>query len=173
LDAAGVPALQGARASLLALKRLFDNRPATQLEKAAAGLRPNAQWWERLATGTAFSEREAKDFLRAHGVKVPREVLATTGPEAVAAAATFSSSVALKIESSERSHKTEVGGVKLGLRNGDEVAAGFAAIMADVSARAPQARIHGVSVQEMVVGGIEVIVGLSQTDPFGTAVTIG
>jgi hypothetical protein len=81
--------------------------------------------------------------------------------------------VVLKIESVDLPHKSDVGGVKLGLMTPQAVSDAFAEIMNSVTRLAPNARINGVLVQEMIATGTEAIVGLSRHDPFGMAVVVG
>jgi acyl-CoA synthetase (NDP forming) len=171
---AGVPVLQGARASLLAIRRLFDYSAweATKPSRADASVQ-NPFWAERLQTGEPLTEREAKVFLGEHGVPVTREVLTTTIEDAVAAAEALTYPVVLKVESADIAHKSDIGGVQVNLRSAEEVAQGFAAIMTSVRAHRPDASIAGILVQEMVSRGTEVIIGLSRQDPFGMAVVVG
>jgi hypothetical protein len=79
----------------------------------------------------------------------------------------------LKIESVDLPHKSDVGGVKLNLRTPQAVSDAFVEIMDSVARLAPDARINGVLVQEMIAVGTEAIVGLSRQDPFGMAVVVG
>ncbi|MGE3150528.1 MAG: acetate--CoA ligase family protein [Pseudorhodoplanes sp.] len=170
---ANVPLLQGARASLLAIKRLFDRHAPQECMEESNKPQLDATWRERLATGATFSEREAKEFLAAHGIATNREFLARTSDEAATAACQLSFPVVLKIQSQDIAHKTEVGGVRLGLRTVEDVATAFAEITDNVKRQAPEARVDGIAVQEMIVGGTEIIVGLTRQDPFGMALTIG
>ena len=171
---AGTPVavMQGARASLLAIKRLVEQAcfaPRGDPEVPA----PLAAWQERLRTGLALTERESKMFLAAHGIAVTRERLASNPKAAVEAAAGIGYPVALKIESPDLPHKTEVEGVRLGLFDAAAVEAGFGEIMSAARRHAPSARLAGVLVQEMVMGGIELIAGLSQQHPFGMCIIGG
>jgi hypothetical protein len=79
----------------------------------------------------------------------------------------------LKIESPDLPHKTEVGGVRVGLADAAAVTAAFAEVMAAARAAAPAARLEGVVVQEMVIGGTEFIAGLSRQEPFGMGIVCG
>lgn len=171
---AGIPMLRGARPALRALGRVL-NRPLVRDDDAAgpAALSPFPAWQARLASPEPFTEREAKRFLQACGVPVPREELATTRDEAALAAQRVGFPVALKVESPDLPHKTEVGGVCLSLANTAEVREAFDAIIGSVGEKAPRARVQGVSVQEMVGGGCEVLLGLSRPEPFGLALTVG
>jgi len=180
LEEAGVPALQGARASLLAMRRLCDYSAHLRggLDKASSGearLPPEQDrlWRARLASGAPLTEREAKVFLASFGIAVTREMSARSAEQAVAAAHSLSFPVALKIESPDLPHKSDVGGVRLNLKSAEEVVAAFDEVMATVRQRAPQARLDGVLVQEMASGGVEAIAGLSRHEPFGIAVVVG
>ena len=107
------------------------------------------------------------------GFSTPAHAGATTSDQAVEIAASFGQPVALKIISPDIIHKTDVGGVELGLSSEDEVRAGYARLLANVAQRAPSARITGVSVEEMYHGGTEVIVGLNQDAQFGPVIMFG
>ncbi|MFX8762547.1 acetate--CoA ligase family protein, partial [Acinetobacter baumannii] len=87
-----------------------------------------------------FSERESKAFLAAHGIRVTREQTAATADAAAAAANAIGYPVVMKIDSGDLPHKTEVGGVRIGLADAAAVAAAFADIMASARRHAPQAR---------------------------------
>src|SRR5206468_5492195 len=90
-----------------------------------------------------------------------RERLATSAEAAVEAAEQLGFPVVLKVDSPDILHKTEAGVVRLNLRDAAQVRTAYAEILASAKAYAPQARIIGVSVQEMVGDGVEVIVGVS------------
>ncbi len=170
-----VAVMQGTRASLIAIRRLFEYTRA--LENAPRPVAPPAAadpaWRARLATGAPFTEREAKQFLSAAGIPVTRETLAHSQADAVAAAGALGYPVVLKVESAAIAHKTEVGGVRVGLADASAVAAAYSEILAAVKAKAPHAEIAGVVVQEMVSGGVEMIAGASQCAPFGMGIVTG
>jgi acyl-CoA synthetase (NDP forming) len=168
----GVAVMQGARASLLAIGRLLVHaRFAPPVEPQT--LAPASDWRDRLATGTPFTERESKAFLAAHGIAVTREMLARDATTAAQAATEIGFPVVLKIESPDLPHKTEVGGVRVGLADAAAVEMAFDEIMTAARRHAPAARLEGVLVQEMVSGGIELIAGLSRQEPFGMGVVAG
>ncbi|MBT2490868.1 acetate--CoA ligase family protein [Streptomyces sp. ISL-96] len=122
---------------------------------------------------SALTAPEAKLIADAYGIPVPAEALAETVDEAVAFADRIGFPVALKIVSPEIVHKTDAGGVLIGLKSAGEVRAAYTEIVANARAYDPKARIQGVQVQQMVPAGQEVIVG-AVTDPtFGKIVAFG
>ena len=120
-----------------------------------------------------LSESESKALLAAWGVEGAREHRANSAEEAALAAERIGFPVALKIESPEILHKTEAGVVRLNLANAAAVRAAYAEVMANAGANAPQARLAGVSVQEMVRDGVEVIVGVSCDPQLGPMLLFG
>lgn len=126
---------------------------------------------EALGTGDV-TEATAKRVLAAYGLSVTREAVARSGMEAVAIAAGMGGKVALKILSPDIAHKTEVGGVRLELAGAGEIMAAHDAILASARAHAPDARIEGVLVQEMVPPGVEIMLGVSNDAVLGPAVSV-
>ena len=172
LNAAGVPIVQGGSSGLSALAHAMANN-TPRVVSAANTPGPQVSWANRLSQGPALSEREAKEFLRAHGIPTTREMLATDGDAAVQAAQTLGWPAVMKIESPDIAHKTEVGGVVLGITSEAAVRTAFDQLLANARRLAPGARITGVLVQEMVSGGVEALVGLARHPPFGLGVTVG
>jgi acyl-CoA synthetase (NDP forming) len=121
----------------------------------------------------ALTEHEARRFLAHWGVTGVREERATTLEEALAAAGRIGYPVVLKIESPEIPHKTEAGVVRLDVQNDGQLRQAYAEIQRNALVHAPQAHVLGVLVQEMVQGGTEVIVGLSQDPLFGPILLFG
>ena len=118
----------------------------------------------------ALSTRE----LLAHwGVPQPGEVLVNDVESAVRAAAAMGGAVALKIASPDIAHKTEAGGVLLGLESADTVRAGFEQILKSVRSHAPKARIDGIQVQQMMPPGREMVVGMVRDPDFGPMMMLG
>jgi succinyl-CoA synthetase beta subunit len=134
---------------------------------------PSDFWLPLLRKGAALTERQSKAFLADHGFPVTRERLAREVGECVAAAEAIGYPVAMKIESPDLPHKTEIGGVALNLTNAGEVRDAYDRIIDAVMASAPRARVNGVLIQEMVAGGFEAVAGLARHDPFGLAVIVG
>jgi acyl-CoA synthetase (NDP forming) len=119
------------------------------------------------------SEHDALELMRAAGLPVVASRLCTDADAAVAAQRAFGGPVALKIVSPDIPHKTEIGGVLLGLAAPAEVASGFATLMANAAARVPGARIDGVLVAPMIDGHVEAIVGVENDPAFGPVVMLG
>ncbi|MFF4230389.1 acetate--CoA ligase family protein [Streptomyces sp. NPDC001820] len=127
-----------------------------------------------LAAGrTALTAPEGKAVTDAYGIPTPAEALAETADEAVAFADRIGFPVAMKIVSPDILHKTEAGGVRIGVASAAEVRAAFTAIVTNAKAYDPGARILGIQVQQMVPAGTEVLIG-TVTDPtFGKVVAFG
>jgi acyl-CoA synthetase (NDP forming) len=172
LQAAGVPILQGGRTGLAALAHAMADH-APRRSEPGPSLRQQPHWVRRLSEGPQLTEREAKDFLSAHGIGTTREILAQDGAAAVLASKTLGWPIVMKIESPDIAHKTEVGGVQLGITDEPSVRKAFDVLLGNARRLAPQARIVGVLVQEMVSGGVEALVGLARHHPFGLAITVG
>jgi acetyltransferase len=122
-----------------------------------------------------LTQQEARELLEAFHLPVPRSVMAPTKAAALAAAADIGFPVALKIQSPDITHKSDVGGVRLNLQNADMVASAFAEMARNVRALRPEARIEGVVVQPMLrfQHVREVLVGVA-TDPlFGPVISFG
>lgn len=122
---------------------------------------------------TTLTAPEGKELCEAYGIPVPKEAVAKSAAEAAKLASSMGFPVVLKIVSPDILHKTEAGGVLVGLRSAEEVSRGYDTIVAKARAYKANARISGVAVQQMLSGGQEVIVG-AVTDPsFGKLVAFG
>jgi len=127
-----------------------------------------------LADGrNALSEIDAKLLVRALGVAVEIPDHARSGDEAAAAAKRRGFPAVLKVLSPQVSHKSEIGGVALGLNSEDEVRAAFERIRRDLEAHSPGAQFDGVAVDTMARPGIELIVGIVRDERFGPLVIAG
>ena len=120
-----------------------------------------------------LTEVEAKRLLAEAGIPVIETRLAKSKEEAAAVAGELGYPVVLKIVSEQISHKSDVGGVKLGLSSVDDVTAAFDAIMEAAGSAAPDATLDGVSVQRMAEPGIEVITGMTTDAQFGPVLMFG
>jgi len=120
-----------------------------------------------------LDEAAAKDVLAARGVPVNASRLAVSVDAAVAAAEVLGYPVAMKIASPDVVHKSDVGGVRLGLRTAAQVRDAWGEILDNTKRAVPAARIDGVSVQAMVGGTLELIVGARRDPQFGPVVVLG
>lgn len=134
-------------------------RPASEAQ-AATGQRPR-------------SEREVLEFLRDQRVPVIPAHVARSAQEAVSFARSAGGSVALKVLSADIAHKTEVGGVKLGVVGDDAVAQAYTDIDVTVRKNCPNAKIEGVIVSPMRSGGIELFVGTARDPHWGPVIAVG
>jgi acetyl coenzyme A synthetase (ADP forming)-like protein len=122
---------------------------------------------------TALTAPEAKGLCEAYGIAIPREGVATNATDAGTLAARIGFPVVMKIVSPQILHKTEAGGVLVGVKSAEDAARGYATIVENARKYDPQAEILGVQVQQMLSGGQEVIIG-AVTDPaFGKLVAFG
>jgi acetyltransferase len=125
------------------------------------------------ARQTSLGEQAAKAVLADAGIPVTRSILAGDVDAAVAAAEEIGYPVALKVDSADIAHKTEAGGVVLGVDSAAAVRSAHDRIMTRARAYAPDARIDGIGVHEMVSGAVELIVGIKRDAAFGPVVLVG
>lgn len=119
-------------------------------------------------------DAEARAILEAYGLPIPQSELAETAEQAVAIARRIGYPVVLKIASPDILHKTDVGGVKVGLRDGQEVRDAFELMTYRAQRYLPEARLWGCLVQQMAPpGGLEVLIGVKRDPQFGPLVTFG
>jgi acyl-CoA synthetase (NDP forming) len=124
-------------------------------------------------TRRAYNEIEAKALLAKAGIPAAPERLATTVEKAVAAAAEIGYPVVMKIVSPDILHKSEAGGVKLGLADESEVRSAYDSILSACASACPKAKIDGVLVGKMISGGVEAILGVQRDPVFGPVVMFG
>ena len=126
----------------------------------------------RLPAGP-INEADAKRLLAAAGVPFAPERIARSRQEAVTAADEIGFPVVLKVLSADIAHKSEAGGVILGLQNAEQVASAYDTMMQRVAEREPKARIDGALVARMVEGGVETVIGMKRDPVFGPVVMFG
>ncbi len=180
LHEAGIPAYifpESAARGLAALSHWSDQRERP--EPAVEALEVDRDRADRLLTAVRASGRhrlaedEALALLAAYGIRVAPGIVAGSPDQAAGYAATLGFPVALKVMAPEILHKSDVGGVALGLRNADEVRAGFDRIMATVKKARPDASISGLLVQPQVGKGRELIVGMTRDPLYGPLIMFG
>ena len=120
-----------------------------------------------------LTEIESKALLKKAGIPVVEAKLARSKKEAVSISHEMGFPVVLKISSADVVHKSDSGGVKLGLANATQVGKAYSEILSSIKQAYPQAQIDGVSVQPMAAPGVEVIVGMSKDPQFGPVLMFG
>jgi acyl-CoA synthetase (NDP forming) len=120
-----------------------------------------------------LTEIESKQLLKRAGIPVVEAKLAMTKKQAVSMSRELGFPVVLKVISADVIHKSDSGGVRLGLANSTQVGRAYSDIMSSVMQRHPQAKIQGISVQPMAPPGIEVIIGMSTDPQFGPVIMFG
>lgn len=127
----------------------------------------------RAAGATKLTELDALAVIEAYGIPTIGASVAATADDAVAIADGQGYPAVLKVVSPQVIHKTDVGGVRLGLRDAAAVREAFDAIMSSVRRAVPDATIEGVLVQRMAAGGRELIAGISRVADFGPMLLVG
>ncbi|WP_041438613.1 acetate--CoA ligase alpha subunit [Thermodesulfobium narugense] len=156
-------------------RRIWLNKPEpvyrkfdTKFELAEKSLRS-----EDRSRRPSLGDWEVREVFEGYGFTLPKTLLATTSLEASDFAEELGFPVVMKIASPDILHKTDVGGVKVGLRNKDEVIRAFDDIMISVRRYFPDAEIWGVSVQQMLPPGKDVIIGSVKDPQFGHMIMFG
>ncbi len=121
----------------------------------------------------SLGDWEVREVFEGYGFNLPKTLLATTSLEASDFSAELGFPVVMKIASPDILHKTDVGGVKVGLKNKDEVIRAFDDIMISARRYFPDAEIWGVSVQQMLPAGKDVIIGSVKDPQFGHMIMFG
>ena len=121
----------------------------------------------------SLTEVESKQILKEAGIDSTKIKLAQTRDEAISLSKEIGFPVVLKIVSPDVLHKTDAGGVKLGLDDEEAVGKAFDEITSAIKKNEPSAKIHGVSVQNMARTGVEVIIGMSKDPQFGPVLMFG
>ena len=158
-----------ARLTRFAIDRV---RLLPRLMTAASELKAPALPASAEAGRTVLSEIESKAMLSSAGIAVTREVLVRPGADPVGEAGHLTPPFAVKIVSPDIAHKSDIGGVRLGIGAHGDLAAAVADVTKRAHAAVPKARIDGVLVAEMA-RGIEVLIGVVNDPSFGPAVALG
>jgi acetate---CoA ligase (ADP-forming) len=174
--ARGLPLVEDIERGLQAVRHLVDyaefRRRTERLQPVAAA--PTA----RLdigapPAGRVLTEAESKKILARAGLPVTRESLARDPAEAVRIAAEIGGKVALKIQSRDIAHKSDVGGVYLGAGTPAEIEQAATKVLGNARKNCPDATIDGILVQEMVEDGVEIILGMTYDETFGPLILCG
>ena len=177
LREAGICVIEGTRRSIDAAAGLVEYGQARRRFLLGREPGPKRVWQPAVASAGSQAEVvpsiEARELLSGYGLRMAASRLAASPEDAARHAEELGYPVAVKIESPDLPHKTEVGGVRLGLASGVQVAAAAAAVLAAVRSRAPDARITGILVQKMVPSATELVLGVRRDPSFGPTVMLG
>ncbi|MBN9512696.1 MAG: acetate--CoA ligase family protein [Alphaproteobacteria bacterium] len=172
LTAAGVPAFRHPESCAEAMALCLLRKP---LQQISALQEPSVAALGALEAGrvSGFDERRAADLFAALGVPMAKSMAVPDAKRIAAAVAEVGAPVVLKILSADIAHKTEAGGVALGLQDGQTAAVAAREMEKRVKAHAPQARLDGFLVQKMERGLAEVILGFRRDPLVGPTITVG
>jgi acetyltransferase len=120
-----------------------------------------------------LTERMSRDVLMTYGLPKLRQSLVRNADEAAGIAEEFNAPVAMKVESPDIPHKTDAGGIRLGVTGPAAARVAFNEIMASCADYKPDAVFNGVVVQEMAPDGLDMIVGLNNDPVFGPVIVVG
>jgi acyl-CoA synthetase (NDP forming) len=120
-----------------------------------------------------LTEIESKELIKSAGIPVVEAKLARTKAEAVSLGKKIGFPVVLKIVSPDVVHKSDSGGVRLGLANAVQVGKAYSEIISAIKKHNPKAKIEGISVQKMAHPGVEVIIGMTKDEQFGPVLMFG
>jgi len=172
LTAAGVPAFRHPESCAEAMALCLLRKP---LQQVPVLQEPSVAALGALEAGrvSGFDERRAADLFAALGVPMAKSMAVPDAKRIAAAVAEVGAPVVLKILSADIAHKTEAGGVALGLQDGQTAAVAAREMEKRVKAHAPQARLDGFLVQKMERGLAEVILGFRRDPLVGPTITVG
>ena len=120
-----------------------------------------------------LTTEETRKVLSAYGFSLPQRIVTETSREAISAANSLGYPVVMKIVSPDILHKSDVGGVKVGITEKSQVARSFEDLISNAKRFMPEALILGVTVEEMIVPGKEVVLGSSRDPSFGPLLMFG
>ena len=126
-----------------------------------------------LPSSSQLSENESKILIENWGIVTPERRLIQTVEEAIVAAKEIGFPVVMKVDSSDILHKTEAGVVRINISNEAEVASVFEAIMNSARKVVDSSKVNGVLIEEMIVGGVEVMAGLTVDEQLGPVILFG
>ncbi|MCI8476792.1 MAG: acetate--CoA ligase family protein [Oscillospiraceae bacterium] len=174
LDAACVPLLQGMQETMRAVALLMEYAKFRRGAVWAQTTQPRQpKLLAEFPDSGVLSEGESKALLRAYDIPVAKEALVQSVEEAVSSAEAIGYPVVMKIDSPDIRHKTEAGVVRLNVSSSEQVQTVYEELLANAKAYDPNALIRGISIQEMVTGGTEIILGMKNDANFGPSVMVG
>lgn len=180
LVAAGLPDYPAPERAVAALRAMVDYAKWRQRPPRAVTRFPvNRRRVERIIARHLrigryqVGEAQAKEILRAYDFSVPEGRLCATVGEAVEVADSVGYPVVMKISSPDAVHKSDIGGVRLGIADAEEVRDAFDLMMLRISRKIPDARLDGIYIETMCSPGREVIIGMKRDPQFGPMLMFG
>lgn len=178
LQETGLPTYSSAEAAMLALGRVltYERWQKRPVQEAPVFLGINRESVGALlshASSGWLPVDQVHALLQAYGIRLPHASIVTTAPAAVEVANRIGYPVALKIVSDTILHKTEMGGVVLNLLSAEEVYQAYESLERKMLNQGIRNQMQGVLVQEMVRGGVEMCIGVTQASNMGTLLAFG
>lgn len=174
IQASGVPFFRSPDRALRALAKVAAYGESLQRAgRATVDVPPALPLPAAVPPSGVFAEYHGKAWLSAAGLPVPQGALATTADEAVAIAARIGYPVVIKAQASELPHKSDVGGVLVGLADETALRAGWSTLQDNVATHRPGLALDGVLVEAMGPRGLELVVGARRDADWGPVVLVG
>ncbi|WP_372605526.1 acetate--CoA ligase family protein, partial [Actibacterium sp.] len=169
LAEASVPLFQSGERAIRALATVMQFGAGHGVAQTTVEMPPQS-----LPHGGVIAEHEAKDWLRkVIGLKTPAGVMATSEDEATQGADTLGYPVVMKVQHAQLAHKSDVGGVLVGLKDAQAVRDGWHCIQANVQAARPGQTIDGILIEKMGAPGLELVIGAKRDDQWGPMIMVG
>lgn len=172
LEDLGVLVLEDPSAAV-AIASLVIQNARGEIKKQVHGIRPASSCEVASLNEFALDEVDSKDLLRSARIAVARERLVSSCDDAVEAATSIGFPVTLKLVAAQIPHKSDIGGVVLGVNSEADVVAAFDSILANVRLYRPDVSVRGVLVSEFIEGGVETVIGVTNEGSFGPLVMFG
>ena len=153
-------------------RRTLEGRPARSLPEVDDQPKSESPDTTAAADTGVLSWGRASELLESHGVTPVETRLATSADEAAALAEGIGFPVAMKIDSSDLPHRSDIGAVEVGIDSDEEARGAYDRIVENARAHDPGATIEGVLVQPMATGGVEALVGTTTDETFGPLLTV-
>ncbi|MBN1626096.1 MAG: acetate--CoA ligase family protein [Deltaproteobacteria bacterium] len=177
-----IPVYLNEHRAFTALSHLAEFRDASSLEQAPerSGIAETPSKGRTILSGIiktastpVLDEIQCKRVMKEYGIKVTKPVLAKSKDDAIDAARRIGFPVVMKIVSPQITHKSDIGGVRVGLKSEADIKKAYKEIMKAAKDNAPGAVIEGISVQKMTEKGLELVIGMSKDPQFGPMIMFG
>jgi acyl-CoA synthetase (NDP forming) len=174
IRASGVPFFRSTDRALRALARVAAYSEALgRAARARTGVAHAIEWPGAVPPNGIFAEYQGKAWLARAGIATPKGALARSADEAQSIAGVIGYPVVLKAQASELPHKSDVGGVIVGIANDAALRAAWSRLHADVASHRPQLALDGALVEAMGARGVELVVGARRDAQWGPVVLVG